>query len=295
MEQSRRSFMSMLAATGAAGIGASFEAGAAENSVPNRKDAFVPPESVLLYECTHREIRERINSGALKLAIIPVGSTEQHNQHLAMIMDTAAALLVSQQAALAFFPRVIVTTPVPIGISPYWMTRQGSLTLRPETFLGFISDICASLKAQGIRRVLVVNGHGGNTKPLTAGIPDIVKELGITIEALSYWDTMPREETLALMESKDYPGHASEFETSFALAAFPQRVRRVKFEEEDPAAFTPDPEALKRVGYYRETFDVPGYDKQHFADALLGTREKGEKCIGMAVEGIKARIEKLLA
>jgi creatinine amidohydrolase len=295
MEHSRRTFLNSIAAAGTVGIGSGVTAPNAEAAVSEKDNAYVNPESVLLYECTSKEIRERITSGVLKLAIIPTGATEQHNEHLAMVMDIAAALLVSQHAALAFFPKVIVTTPLPIGISPYWMNRHGTLTLSPETFTGYIRDICASVQTHGIDRVLIVNGHGGNRKPLAAAVPGLRSELGMNIEAVSYWETMPRELTMSLMESGDFPGHASEFETAFALAGFPQRVRRVDFKGDNPMAWKPDPRNLKRIGWYRAEFDVPGFDKEHYTDSLLATRAKGEKCIGMAIEGVKKRIEKMLA
>jgi creatinine amidohydrolase len=294
MANSRRTFLQAIAATGTAGIGSEAFTKKAEAGVLENQEKYIDPKSVLLYECTSKEIRERITSGALKLAIIPTGATEQHNEHLAMIMDTAAALLVSQNAALAFFPKVIVTTPLPIGISQYWMKRHGTLTLRPETFIGYIRDICASILTHGISNVLIVNGHGGNAKPLSEAVSGIRNELDMNIEAVSYWQTMPRDQTLSLMESGDFPGHASEFETAFALAAFPQRVRRVDFKGDDPMAWNPDPRNLEKIGWYRAEFDVPGYDKDHYSDSLLATREKGEKCIGIAVEGVKKRIEKML-
>ena len=69
-------------------------------------------KSVLLWENQRRYIREALDAGELKGAIIPTGSTEQHNEHLAMIHDTASALHVSKLAAEKLYPQVIVTTPL---------------------------------------------------------------------------------------------------------------------------------------------------------------------------------------
>ena len=84
---------------------------------------------VLLWENTRKEFRELLEGGDLKAVILPVGSTEQHNEHLAMIQDTASATLLAQQAALLLYPRVLVATPVSVGISPHWMTRRRTRTL----------------------------------------------------------------------------------------------------------------------------------------------------------------------
>jgi creatinine amidohydrolase len=83
-----------------------------------------------------------------------------------MIQDTASAVLIAQQAALQLYPQVIVSTPVPVGISPYWMDRKGTLTLRPETFLAMVFDICDSLRQHGIKTIFIVNGHGGTDQQL---------------------------------------------------------------------------------------------------------------------------------
>ena len=133
--------------------------------------------------------------------IVPTGSTEQHNEHLAMIQDTASVTLVAQQAALSLFPQVMVATPVPVGISPHWMDRKGTLTLRRETFLAVVYEICESLKTHGITRILILNGHGGNVAPLQESVDDFRKKLGINLRAHSYWDAYSRETVKKYMAS----------------------------------------------------------------------------------------------
>ena len=66
---------------------------------------YINPRKVLLYESTRKEFREAIEGGALKAVIVPTGSTEQHNEHLAMINDTASVTLIAQQAALLLYPK----------------------------------------------------------------------------------------------------------------------------------------------------------------------------------------------
>src|SRR6188474_801519 len=122
--------------------------------------SYVSARRVLLWESTRREFREAVEGGTLKAVIVPTGSTEQHNEHLAMIQDTASVTLVAQQAALALYPQVLVATPVPVGISPHWMDRKGTLTLRRETFLAVVYEICESLQMHGVKNILVLNGHG---------------------------------------------------------------------------------------------------------------------------------------
>src|SRR6266404_8661818 len=173
----RRSFL--------AGLGA---AGAAVSGTQPAGNSYVNSRKVLLWESTRKEFRELLEGGSLKAVIVPTGSTEQHNEHLAMINDTASVTLIAQQAALLLYPAVMVATPVPIGISPHWMDRKGTLSLRKETFLAVVFEICESLKTHGVKNILILNGHGGNVAPLRESVPEFARKLGIRVEMNSYWD-----------------------------------------------------------------------------------------------------------
>src|ERR1051325_11936863 len=142
----RRSFLAGLGAAPAAGQGVQ-RAGA----------SYINPRKVLLWESTRKEFREALEGGSLRAMIVPTGSTEQHNEHLAMINDTASVTLVAQQAALQLYPKVMVATPVSVGISPHWMDRKGTLSLKKETFLAVVYEICESLQVHGVKKILVLN------------------------------------------------------------------------------------------------------------------------------------------
>ena len=285
--KSRRDFLSSVTAAGlAAGAGLS-TGGLSAKDAPVRPsnlspagDSYILPRKVLLYECTRKEIRERLRSGKLKAAIVPTGSIEQHNEHMAMIMDTAGALLISQQIALRMYPEVIVSTPVSVGISPHWMNRKGTLTLKKETFLAMVYDICESLKTHGIETILIVNGHGGNEEALKESIPEFRSKLGITIDAYSYWDGISKDQAKQFLASGNSPGHASEFETSVALAAFPDRIRYVGVDH-DKAELTLTEEERKG-------------DKAGLEESRLATAEKGEIIIGYAVNWVTEKLRGMI-
>jgi len=258
------------------------------SSLARVADRYVHPRKVLLWESTRREIREALEAGRLKAALVPTGSTEQHNEHLAMIHDTASTVLIAQQAALQLYPQVTVATPVPVGISPYWMARKGTLTLRPETFLAMVFDICDSLRTHGIKNILVVNGHGGNDKPLKEHVGEWRRKLGVNIDACSYWEAYASEE--AKNEVKKYmqsglekvPGHSGEFETSIALAAFPERVHREGVDYDKVKLELKDPQDAKD-------------DRSFYYDSLLASSEKGEVLLGIAVDWVVARVQGMIA
>lgn len=289
----RRDFFLSLASLAAVGPATSLGAGQSTplpvSSVSRASDRYISPRKVLLWESTRKEIRERIEGGQLKAAIVPTGSTEQHNEHLAMIQDIASSVLVAEQAALQLYPQVIVTTPVPVGISPYWMERKGTLTLRPETFLAMVYDICDSMRQHGIKTIFIVNGHGGNDQPLKTHMAEFRSKLGINIDACSYWDSYHSSEEIRAEVDKlmaggiaKVPGHAGEFETSFALAAWPERVHREGVDYE-------------KVHLQLKSADDLKSDRTFYYDSLQATAEKGERLIRIAVDWTAAKVQSMIA
>ncbi len=245
--------------------------------------AYVNPRKVLLWESTRKEFREALEGGALQAMIVPTGSTEQHNEHLAMINDTASVTLIAQQAALQLWPRVMVATPVPVGISPHWMDRKGTLTLKRETFLAVVYEICESLVQHGVKRILILNGHGGNVAPLRQSVAGFRDKLGIRIETNSYWDAYTPDTIKRYMESGRAPGHAGEFETSFALAAFPERIHwdGVNYERDKSKYGIKDPASAKQ-------------EEEFARDARLASAAKGEAMISIAADWVAGRLREML-
>ena len=92
-------------------------------------------------------------------AVLPTGSTEQHAQ-LSLSVDSILSERVSVDAASTI--GVPVFPAVSYGLTPYFMAFPGTVTLKVETFIKVINDILDSLAAHGFKRIIIVNGHGGN-------------------------------------------------------------------------------------------------------------------------------------
>jgi creatinine amidohydrolase len=157
--------------------------------------------------------------------LVPVGSMEQHGEHLPVDTDTMSAWHVARSAAGApTRPPAIVTPPIWSGLSPHHMAFPGTISLRLETLLALIADISASIVSQGFEGIVFVNGHGGNRSLLEAIALQLRHQLGIPILPVSYWDLIP-EVLEEVREGKGTSiGHSGELETSIQLYLQHQRV-----------------------------------------------------------------------
>lgn len=185
---------------------------------------------VLLRKHTRREFRERMKSGELKACIIPVAAIEQHLEHLAMEHDWRSVCHVAVAVAERLRPQVVVAEGLMAGISEHHMRHPGTLTLRPGTFLAVLGDLIDSMARAGFKNILVLNGHGGNNTPCRAVWEQFQRLSQVNLHFLPYWDVLTEVDAKELLKGghrlpSDLPGHAQEFETSFALAAFPENVR----------------------------------------------------------------------
>ncbi len=180
---------------------------------------------VLLIKHTRREFRERMRSGELKGCIIPVAATEQHLEHLAMEHDWRSVMHVAVEVAKRLQPNVIVSPAMNIGISEHHMRHIGTLSAMPGSWLGVLFDTIRSMHHAGFKNILVLNGHGGNIAPCQGIWPQFVQRLEINLQFASYWEFLPEDVAKTHVKTGRVPGHAQEFETAFALAAFPENVR----------------------------------------------------------------------
>jgi len=279
----------------------------------------VNPDRVMLAENTRKEVREALQSGSLKASIIPIGSIEQHNEHLALNTDIAMSTFISQQVALRLYPQVLVAPPCQVGYSPYHMARKGTLTLRKETLRAYIYDVAESLRAHGIRCVLVVNGHGGNGGILRGVFADWRHQLGITMDEASYWDQSTdadregilqgyrdlRDGKLDTVARQTALNHAAEDETSLMMAAYPQRVRSFTMEEYDAADLDYANDLSPEVENYLRPFGREGWpkggnnpenprDRARQENAMLATAEKGEALLAIHVRNVAGKMQRMI-
>ena len=129
--------------------------------------------------------------------VVVTGSCEQHG-YLSVQADVRVPLAVAETACERV--GVVVAPPLPYGISPYFAAYPGTVSLRPETFAVVVREVLDGLRRQGFRRILVSNGHGGNTGVLGPLITEVNGAYPETRIALFEWWRHPSVNAVAAAE-----------------------------------------------------------------------------------------------
>jgi creatinine amidohydrolase len=218
-----------------------------------------------------------------RIAVLPVAAVEQHGPHLPVGVDTyiAEAYLKRARALLPVdFPAVFLPVQA-IGASDEHRAYPGTLTLLPETALAVFIEIGESVHRAGIRKLVIINSHGGNI----ALIDLAARQLRVRHTMLAVhcsWGRFGYPEGLFSPAERTHGIHGGEIETSIMLAAHPGLVRRDKI-----ADFTPSTYAMERdYAFLRADFPAGfGWMTQDLhasgaaGDASLATAEKGEAAL----------------
>ncbi len=169
-----------------------------------------------------------------------LGASEQHG-YLSLACDTRIPLALADAASQQ--TGVLVAPPLPFGVSPYFLTYPGTISLRVSTFLDVVSDLVHSLHAVGFRRMLFLNGHGGND-PARARLTELSNELpGLHVTWYAWWTAESVAQVAQAHGLRPY--HAS------WLEAFPfTRVSDLPTGEKTPPAFKGLPNAAQTRQIY---------------------------------------------
>jgi creatinine amidohydrolase len=160
-----------------------------------------------------------------QVAVLPFGATEPHNLHMPYGTDTlqveAIGSLACEQAYRAG-AKVVLLPAIPFGVNTNHLRVPGALacSVTPTTLLHLLTDLVDSLERQGVRKLVLLNGHGGNElKPLTRELHHRTSVFLCVCD----WYRMAADVYPQIFQA---PGeHADEVETSLGLAFFPDLVR----------------------------------------------------------------------
>ena len=168
---------------------------------------------------------KEFKAGSFDKAVLAVGSTEYHGDHLPYGTDT----LVAEDIASAVAERVggmLMLPPLPFGMSMHYSSFPVSITLTTETLTRVLKEAFRSLLNHGITRLLVVNGHDGNIASIEAATREFkVDHPEMRIAVLeAWWVTAGELLPKGTFEVWDGLGHAGEAETSIMLSVAPELV-----------------------------------------------------------------------
>lgn len=207
-------------------------------------------------------------------AIIPIGTIEEHGPHLRLGTDYLSAFEVAKIVAEKL--DAILLPPMPYGHSKALRDYPGTLTISRETLENFTKEICRSLIRHGTKKIIIINGHGGNIQALATAAAEIVEETGAKVMSivnvpLVYDPEMKKFVEEAIRETRRLRDfiHACEIESSWMLYLRPDLVHMEKAAIEY-AEFPPNWPWLPRSLHEICKTGV-------FGDATKATREKGRK------------------
>jgi creatinine amidohydrolase len=157
-----------------------------------------------------------------RIAVLPIGSFEQHGDHLPLATDSLIATLVAAEISAAY--GLLLLPPLTISCSHEHTGAGPAVSLRASTLDQVVKDVAESLDRSGVPQLALVNGHGGNY--ILSNVVQEANEYGRRMTLFpgrSDWETARRNAGLVTTAHDDM--HAGELETSLLLHAYPQLVR----------------------------------------------------------------------
>lgn len=167
------------------------------------------------------------------IAVLPVAATEQHGPHLPLSVDTDLVNGVVQ-ACLPHLPADLPALFLPtqnVGLSPEHARFAGTLTLKAETVIRLWTDIGESVAASGVKKMVLLNAHGGQVSVMDIVARDLRTRLGMLVYSVS-WFNLPLlnaqgQDVNAMFSAEEhrFGVHGGDVETSMMRALRPAQVR----------------------------------------------------------------------
>ncbi|GJM44376.1 MAG: hypothetical protein DHS20C21_12180 [Gemmatimonadota bacterium] len=243
----------------------------------------------VLGDLTWPEARDRLK--AVDLALLPVGATEQHGPHSPIDTDSFDAQYLSEQVAQACTdPKPLVLPLIPYGVSYHHEDFPGTISVTNETLARFVYEVGMEAARNGINKLVIVNGHGGNAPTLQFACQMINRDAHI-FTCVDTGETSD-EDVDAIAETPN-DVHAGEIETSTTLAVRPHLVDMKKARRFVPRFSSDylDFSGKRSVEWYARTEKI---SKQGMlGDPTKATVEKGERLWDVIIGNLVELVEEL--
>jgi creatinine amidohydrolase len=191
---------------------------------------------------------------------------------------------------------VLVTPPIWFGESSHHLAWTGTISVRAETLIAVVKDVCRSLGRHGFRKIILINGHKGSNLPALITAAKQLHEDELPQVLIAVADPLHLGRTIARETKEVVEHHGGELELSQVWYRFPPHVRPDRFTTEAPdlqAAFGPFGVA-DLFGVHGDTIEIPwsSYDQKaispsgSLSDSSRSTQEKGRRYHDHMVENL---------
>jgi creatinine amidohydrolase len=236
---------------------------------------------VLLYEMSWPEAKEYFNVN--EIVIVPVGANEQHGPANPLGTDHLIAKCIAEETAKR--TGVLCLQVIPFGVSSHHKQFWGTISISSMAFKQYVRDTCLSLSYYGMRKIVVVNGHGGNL-PALSDLAKEMREQGVFMSVFQWWPAAGK--LLPNLFVPDERRHAGAEETSVNLALHPNLVNMSRAVDETPRISNVQVEGITLPVATADETNSGVFGKQSTASA-----EKGKKVFEAVVNELVRHIEKL--
>ncbi|RLT51952.1 MAG: creatininase family protein [Chloroflexi bacterium] len=224
--------------------------------------------------------------------IFPVAALEQHGRHMPLFTDSLLLGEIAGRVEAQFSTRVLLAPLQWLGNSQHHLDFAGTMSATPRTYLDLLAGQFENFIAHGFRRLLMLNGHGGNDVPGKQVVYELRQQHraqpGLLLLFATYWDlalTAPAAAHAGLQQTR--MGHACEWETSMLLQIAPQLVGDLA--AVPPVEFGNAFEPATR-GWVMPDRSPPG----HIGDARHATAEKGAALLQVFTAGAASLVQRML-
>lgn len=243
----------------------------------------------VLGEMTWPEAEKHLNE--VDVAILPVGAIEQHGHHLPLDTDSYdASFLATEVAAHCTNPKPIVLPLIPFGVSYHHDEYPGTISVSNEALSQMVYDVGISCARNGIKKLIIINGHGGNGPTLNYAAQMINRDAKIFV-GVDSGETSDVDIDSLISTKNDV--HAGEIETSTTLANRPDLVRMdlAKAEVPDFSIRYLNFTSQRGISWYAYTHRIS--ENGVMGDPTKATAEKGREMWKIMINHLVVLIEDL--